>query len=76
MRTSLVVGWSMAMLAVACTNAGSENSASPSPALEDGRHFGYIQSAQLTSQPQVIVLNLAYLLTGDEANQAAADRGM
>ncbi len=96
-RTSLVVGWSMAMLAVACTNAGSENasgtpvpptptttspsptgrpSASPSPALEDGRHFGYIQSAQLTAPPQVIVFDLAYLLTGDEANQAAADRGL
>jgi hypothetical protein len=96
MRTSLVVGWSMAMLAVACTNEGNESasetpvpptptatspsptgqpSASPSPALEDGRHFGYIQSAQLTSEPQVIVFDLAYLLTGEEANQAAADRG-
>jgi len=96
-RTSLVVGWSMAMLAAACTNEGNENasgtpvpptptatstaptgqpSPSPSPALEGGRHFGYIQSAQLTAQPQVIVFDLAYLLTGDEANQAAADRGL
>lgn len=87
--TLLVVGWSMAMmLASACANAGGENaggattprtgqpSASPSPALDDGRHFGYIQSVQLTAQPQFIVFDLAFLLTGDEANQAAADRGM
>jgi hypothetical protein len=52
---------------------GSE---SPSSALEDGRHFGYIESAQLTTQPQFIVFDLAYLLSGDEANQAAADRGL
>jgi hypothetical protein len=95
-RTFFVVGWSMAMLAAACTNEGGKNAtgtqspptpnaaspsptgqppASPSPALEDGRHFGYIRSAQLALQPQVIVFDLAYLLTGDEANQAAADRG-
>jgi len=96
-RTLLAVGWSMAMLAAACTNAGGENasgtpmpptptapspsptgqpSASPSPTLKDGRHFGYIQSARLMSQPQVIRFDLAYLLTGDEANRAAADRGL
>ncbi len=75
-RALLVVGWSMAMLAAACTNAGSENpSGTPSPVLEDGRHFGYIRSAQLTAEPQVIVFDLAELLTGDEANQAAAERG-
>jgi hypothetical protein len=51
-------------------------SPSPSPSLEDGRHFGYIKSAQLTAQPQFIVFDLAYLLSGDEANQAAADRGL
>jgi hypothetical protein len=50
-------------------------SATPAPALEDGRHFGYIRSAQLTAEPQVIVFDLAELLTGDEANQAAAERG-
>jgi hypothetical protein len=74
-RTLLVVGWSMAMLAAACTNAGSENTSGTPLPLEDGRHFGYIQSAQLTAQPRVIVFDLAYLLSGDEANQAAADRG-
>lgn len=94
-RTLLLVGWSMAMIAAACTNAGSEHtsgtplpptptaaspagqpSASPPPALKDGRHFGYIQSAQLRAKPRVILFDLAYLLTGDEANQAAADRGL
>jgi hypothetical protein len=74
-RTLLVVAWSMVILAGSCTNGG-QPSASPSPALEDGRHFGYIQSAQLTAQPQFIVFDLAYLLSGDEANQAAADRGV
>jgi hypothetical protein len=53
----------------------STPSASPSPAIEDGRHFGYIRAAQVTSEPQVIVFDLADLLTGDEANEAAADRG-
>jgi len=80
-RTLLLVGLSMAMLGPACANAGIQSasgtpSPSPSPALEDGRHFGYIKSAQLTAQPQFIVFDLAYLLTGDEANQAAADRGL
>lgn len=75
-RTLLVVGWSTAMLAIACTDAGGGRpSASPSPALEDGKHFGYIRSAQLTAEPRVIVFDLAELLTGDEANEAAAERG-
>jgi len=73
-RTLLVVAWSMAMLAANCTNEGKP-SASPSPALEDGRHFGYIRSAQLMTQPQFIVFDHAYLLSGDDANQAAAERG-
>jgi hypothetical protein len=80
-RTLLLVGLSMAMLGPVCANAGSQSasgtpSPSPSPALEDGRHFGYIKSAQLTAPPQFIVFDLAYMLTGDEANQAAADRGL
>jgi hypothetical protein len=60
----------------ATSSSTGQPSASPSAALEDGRHFGYIQSAQLTVQPQFIVFDLAYLLSGDEANQAAADRGL
>jgi hypothetical protein len=36
-RTLLVVGWSMAMLAPACTDAGSENASGTPLPLEDGR---------------------------------------
>jgi hypothetical protein len=45
------------------------------PELEDGRHFGYIKSVDVTPQPGTLVLDLAYLLTGDEANREAAKRG-
>lgn len=48
-------------------------SPSASPALEDGRHFGYIRSIDVGSQ--TLVFDLAYFLTGEEANQAAADHG-
>ena len=48
-------------------------SPSASPAMEDGRHFGYIKSIDLESQ--TMVFDLAYFLTGEEANQAAADHG-
>jgi len=46
---------------------------SPTPALEDGRHFGYIKSIDFGSQ--TLVFDLAYFLTGDEANQAAMEHG-
>jgi hypothetical protein len=50
---------------------------SPSPSvagvLEDGRYFGYIRSIDMSSQ--TLVFDLAYFLTGDEANQAAAEHG-
>jgi len=46
-----------------------------SPVLEDGRHFGFIQSVDLSSQAPTLVFDLAYFLTGEEANQAAAEHG-
>ncbi len=49
------------------------SAASPSPTLEDGRHFGYIRSIDPSSE--TLVFDLAYFLTGDEANQAAAEHG-
>jgi len=52
---------------------GETPSPSASPALEDGRHFGYIKSIDVGSQ--TLVFDLAYFLTGEEANQAAADHG-
>lgn len=46
---------------------------SPSPVLEDGRYFGSIRSVD--TQAGTLRFDLAYLLTGDAANQAAAEHG-
>jgi hypothetical protein len=46
---------------------------SPSPVLEDGRHFGSIRSVD--AEARTLRFDLAYFLTGDAANQAAAERG-
>jgi len=43
--------------------------------LPDGRHFGFIKSIDLNASPATMVFDLAYFLTGDEANAAAAERG-
>jgi hypothetical protein len=42
-------------------------------ALEDGRHFGYIRS--IDAEAQTMRFDLAYFLTGEEANDAAAEHG-
>jgi hypothetical protein len=48
-------------------------SPTPAPELEDGRHFGFIQSVDTAAM--TMVFDLAYFLMGDETNQAAADHG-
>jgi hypothetical protein len=48
-------------------------SGSPSPALEDGLHFGFLTAVDVARR--TLELDLAYFLTGDEANEAAAERG-
>ena len=52
-----------------------ETTTSATPELEDGRHFGYIKSVDLVPAPATLTFDLAYLLTGDEANEEAARRG-
>lgn len=56
-------------------SASVEPSGTPAaaPALEDGRHFGYIRSVD----PGAMTLrfDLARFLTGEEANAAAAENG-
>ncbi len=47
----------------------------PSPELEDGKHFGYIRSVDASGQPATLVLDLAYMLTGEDAAQAAKEHG-
>jgi hypothetical protein len=48
-------------------------SQTPVSELEDGRHFGSIVSIDVPTQ--TMLFDLAYFLTGDEANQAAAEHG-
>jgi len=50
-----------------------EPTAEPSPGLDDGRHFGFVQVVD--PEGMTLVLDLAYFLTGEEANEAAAERG-
>jgi len=50
-----------------------EPSPLPEIELEDGRHFGFIRSVD--PEAMTLVLDLAYFLTGEEANEAAAERG-
>jgi hypothetical protein len=48
-------------------------SPTPEAALEDGRHFGSIRSIDV--EAQTMRFDLAYFLTGEEANDAAAEHG-
>jgi hypothetical protein len=41
--------------------------------LEDGEHFGFVESVEVESG--TLVFDLAYFLTGEAANEAAAERG-
>jgi hypothetical protein len=42
--------------------------------LEDGEHFGFVDS--VNAEGETMVFDLAYFLTGEEANDAAAERGL
>ena len=44
------------------------------PELEDGEHFGFVES--VNAEGETMVFDLAYFLTGEEANEAAAERGL
>ena len=55
------------------TETSPAGSPTPAAELEDGRHFGYIES--IDPDAREMVFDLAYLLTGDEANQAAEEHG-
>lgn len=48
-------------------------SPTPTAQLEDGRHFGSIRSIDV--EAQTMRFDLAYFLTGEEANDAAAEHG-
>jgi hypothetical protein len=63
------------LLTKATTSAVAAAPVPSSPTLEDGRHFGFIRSVDLNTSPKTISFDLAYRLDGEEANQAAAERG-
>jgi hypothetical protein len=46
---------------------------SPPAELEDGEHFGFVEEVDPTDG--TLVLDLAYFLTGEAANEAAAEHG-
>jgi len=56
---------------------GPEGAAEPTPfpgaALEDGRHFGYVRAVDM--EAGTIEFDLAYFLSGEEANQAYQEAG-
>jgi hypothetical protein len=51
---------------------GPSGSPAPGTDLADGRHFGYVRSIDPLG---LIVFDLAYFLTGDEATRAAREHG-
>ncbi len=57
----------------ATTGATGSPSPPTAPALEDGRHFGFIQSVD--ADAGTVVFDLAYWLEGEEAAEAAAEHG-
>ena len=47
----------------------------PPAELEDGEHFGVVEEVEVDASGGTLVLDLAYFLTGEAANEAAAERG-
>jgi hypothetical protein len=61
----------------ASPSASGLPTAEPGDELSDGRYFVRLTDIQGGEEgPLLLQYDLAYLLTGDEANQAAADRGL
>ena len=54
------------------TGPTGENGMPPAE-LEDGEHFGFVE--EVDASGGTLVLDLAYFLTGEAANEAAAERG-
>jgi hypothetical protein len=60
---------------VVVTDTLSQPSPKPKPPLADGHHFGYLSAARVTAEPREVEFDLAYFLTGEEANAEAEKRG-
>jgi hypothetical protein len=46
-----------------------------SPVIEDGRNFAFVKSVDVSADPKTVTYDLAYMLTGDAAAQAAKEHG-
>jgi hypothetical protein len=55
------------------TSSTSPSAEEEEPELEDGRHFGFLESVDL--EGLALEFDLAYFLTGEEANAAAEEHG-
>ena len=56
---------------------GESSTAEPSPAaLDEGRHFVLADEVVASGGGNALILDLGYFLTGDEANEAAAEDGV
>jgi hypothetical protein len=55
------------------TGATGETGERPPAELEDGEHFGFVE--EVDPSGGTLVLDLAYFLQGEAANEAAAERG-
>jgi len=56
--------------------SGSSTAEPTAAALDDGRHFVLADEVVASGGGNALVLDLGYLLTGDEANEAAAEDGV
>jgi hypothetical protein len=71
--TSTATGPSAATGSTGASGSTGATGPTGSAELEDGRHFGFIESAD--PETSTLVFDLAYFLTGQEANDAAEERG-
>jgi hypothetical protein len=71
--TAIITGPTAPTGPTAETGPTVEPTGSLEPELQDGEHFGFVQSVDVAGG--TMVFDLAYLLTGEEANQAAAEHG-
>lgn len=54
----------------------AENPSPTAEGLDDGRHFGYIQSVDLEGSPRTLVFDMAEYYRGEAANEAAREDGV
>jgi hypothetical protein len=74
--TSVPAGQAPTTTSSPTTTKKSKSKPKEKASLEDGRHFGYLKAARVTAEPRDVEFDLAYFLTGEEANAEAERRGL